>query len=67
MLDPWLGTPRRVLEEGRVNLLYRLESEDVPPLRLRLKIEINSREHFSGANLVKRPGGYGRGNGAVTH
>lgn len=38
VLDPWLGTPRRVLREGRVNLLYRFESEDVPPLRLRLKI-----------------------------
>jgi hypothetical protein len=35
-LDPWLGTPKRVLKEGRVNLLYRFESEDVPPLRLRV-------------------------------
>lgn len=55
VLDPWLGTPRRVLKEGRVNLLYRFESEDVPPLRLRLKIEINSREHFSELGLVRMP------------
>ena len=54
-LDPWLGTPRRVLKEGRVNLLYRFDSEDAPPLRLRLKIEINSREHFSELGLVRVP------------
>lgn len=55
VLDPWLGKPRRVLKEGRVNLLYRLESEDIPPLPLRLKIEINSREHFSALGLVRKP------------
>jgi len=54
-LDPWLGTPRRVLKEGRVNLLYRFDSEDASPLRLRLKIEINSREHFSELGLVRVP------------
>lgn len=46
-LDPWLGEPRRVLKEGRVNLVYRFASEQVPPRPMRLKIEINSREHFS--------------------
>jgi hypothetical protein len=54
MLDPWLGTPRRALKEGRVNLLYRFESEDVPPLRLRLKID-NSRKHFSELGLMRMP------------
>ncbi len=54
-LDPWLGTPRRELKEGRVNLLYRFDSEDAPPLRLRLKIEINSREQFSELGLVRVP------------
>ena len=47
VLDPWLGEPRRVFHEGRVNLVYRFESEDAPPLRLKLKVEINTREHFS--------------------
>lgn len=47
VLDPWLGEPRRVLKEGRVNLVYRFASEQVPPRTMRLKIEINSREHFS--------------------
>ena len=30
-----------------MTFVYRFDSEDMPPLRLRLKIEINSREHFS--------------------
>ena len=55
VLDPWLGTPRRDLKEGRVNLLYRFDSEDSPPIRLRLKIEINTREHFSELGLVRVP------------
>ena len=55
VLDPWLGTPQRKFKEGRVNLVYRFDSDDSPPLRLRLKIEINSREHFSEFGLVKVP------------
>ncbi len=54
-LDPWLGEPRRVSKEGRVNLAYRFSSEDVPPLQLRLKIEINTREHFSERGLEMIP------------
>ncbi len=46
-LDPWLGSPQWKQNEGRVTLNYRFDSEDAPPLRLRLKIEINSREHFT--------------------
>lgn len=46
-LDPWLGEPQRDQSEGRVTLNYRFLSEDAPPLRLRLKVEINSREHFT--------------------
>lgn len=46
-LDPWLGAPQRSQSEGRVTLNYRFLSEDAPPLRLRLKVEINSREHFT--------------------
>jgi predicted nucleotidyltransferase component of viral defense system len=47
VLDPWLGEPRRQIKEGRVNLVYRYESEDEPPRTMRVKLEINSREHFS--------------------
>ena len=37
VLDPWLGQPSRAFTEERVNLVYRFNSEDVPPLKLRLK------------------------------
>ncbi|MFM7148438.1 MAG: nucleotidyl transferase AbiEii/AbiGii toxin family protein [Gemmataceae bacterium] len=46
-LDPWLGKPKRASAEGGVSLVYRFDSE-IPPTRpLRLKIEINTREHFT--------------------
>jgi len=46
-LDPWLGRPRRSRGPGAATLTYRFVSE-VPPVQLmRLKIEINTREHFA--------------------
>jgi predicted nucleotidyltransferase component of viral defense system len=54
-LDPWLGKPTRDRAEGGFSLLYRFESE-IPPVRpLRLKIEINTREHFTVLGLQSRP------------
>ena len=47
VLDSWLGDPQWKQNEGRVTFDYRFDSEDAPPLRLRLKVEINSREHFT--------------------
>ncbi len=44
-LNPWLGEPKRKQSEGRVTLIWRVESEEGIPLRL--KVEINSREHFA--------------------
>lgn len=55
VLDPWLGTPQRKFKAGRVNLVYRFDSADSPPIRLKLKIEINSREHFTELGLVGVP------------
>lgn len=55
VLDPWLGTPQRKLKEGRVNLVYRFASEDSPPLKMKLKIEINTREHFTELGLASVP------------
>lgn len=46
-LDPWLGKPKWKQNEGRVTFTYRVQSEDVPPVRLQLKVETNTREHFS--------------------
>jgi hypothetical protein len=31
VLDPWLGTPRRDLKEGRVNLVYRIPQSYITP------------------------------------
>lgn len=53
VLDPWLGKPRWKQTKGRVTFVYSFESEDTPPLRLRLKVEINSREHFSVFDLER--------------
>ncbi len=55
ILNPWLGQPRWKQSEGRVTFIYRFESEDAPPLPLRLKIEINSREHFTVFGFADHP------------
>lgn len=47
VLDPWLGVPRWKQTEGRVTFVYRFASEDAPPIPMKLKVEINSREHFA--------------------
>ncbi|HVB33795.1 MAG TPA: nucleotidyl transferase AbiEii/AbiGii toxin family protein [Patescibacteria group bacterium] len=47
VLDPWLGKPQWKQTEGRVTFVYRFESEETPPIPLRLKVETNSREHFA--------------------
>jgi len=51
-LNPWLGNPKRKQSEGRVTLTYRVASEEGLPLRL--KVEINSREHFTVLGFDKR-------------
>lgn len=55
VFDPWLGKPQWKQSEGRVTFVYRFNSEGEPPLRLRLKVEINSREHFSVYGLTAAP------------
>lgn len=55
VLDPWLGEPQWKQSKGRVTFKYGFESEDSPPIRMRLKIEINSREHFSVFGLSRIP------------
>jgi predicted nucleotidyltransferase component of viral defense system len=55
VLDSWLGTPKRSFGEGRVALTYRMQSEGPPALPMRLKIEINSREHFSVLDIEEHP------------
>ncbi len=55
VLDPWLGRPRWKQTEGRVTFVYRFQSEDTPPLTLRLKVEINSRERFTVYGFIQQP------------
>lgn len=47
VLDPLLGKPQWKQTDGRITFIYRYNSEDAPPIPLRLKVEINSREHFA--------------------
>lgn len=55
LLCPWLGDPRRKQGKDIVTLTFSSESE-VPPIEpLRLKIEINTREHFHVNDLEERP------------
>jgi predicted nucleotidyltransferase component of viral defense system len=55
VLNVFLGKPRRVQKERSVTLIYRVDSEGPPVVPLRLKIEINTREHFGVMGLFKRP------------
>lgn len=50
-----LGKPQWKQTEGRVTFSYRFDSEDMPPVRLKLKVEINTREHFSVYGLKAVP------------
>lgn len=46
-LNIWLGEPKVKRWHGRVTLIYYFESEAEPKLPGKLKIEINTQEHFS--------------------
>ena len=47
VLDPWLGRPQWKQTDGRITFKYRFLSEDPTPIPLRLKVEVNTREHFT--------------------
>ena len=53
----FLGEPKRSPKAHNFTLLFRFESEFPPSLNLRLKVETNTKEHFSVANLIKIPFG----------
>jgi predicted nucleotidyltransferase component of viral defense system len=46
-LDIWLGKARWERSRANSSLIYRFDSEIAPVEPLRLKVEINTREHFS--------------------
>jgi predicted nucleotidyltransferase component of viral defense system len=47
ILTPWLGEPRLNQGQGHVTATYRFQTEGSTPIPAKLKIEINTREHFS--------------------
>jgi predicted nucleotidyltransferase component of viral defense system len=55
VLNPVLGTPRRLQKEGSVTLIYRAESEIAPVVSMKVKVEMNTREHFTVEGLKKVP------------
>ena len=53
ILDNWLGTPKRKLTKRGAKLIYRYQSsEDIPA---KLKIEINTTEHYHMLNHLVVP------------
>jgi predicted nucleotidyltransferase component of viral defense system len=53
-LDPWLGQPRWKVGQGRFTLYYRFDTTFTPVVQMRVKIEINTREHFAVHGLTTR-------------
>ena len=54
-LDPWLGTPKSKTKRNGVQLLYGFDTEFPPVRRMRVKVEVNTREHFSELGLLTMP------------
>jgi len=54
-LDPWLGKPKWKQGRGRFTLYYRFETTFVPVVNMRLKVEINTREHFNVLGINRVP------------
>ena len=55
LLNDFLGAPRRKQTKQSVILTYRMESEGPPVVQMRLKVEINTREHFVVEGYKKQP------------
>ena len=53
-LDPWLGKPKWKAGKGRFTLYYRFETTIAPVVRARVKLEINTREHFAVLGFATR-------------
>ncbi len=55
VLNPVLGEPRRLQKEDSATLIYRVASEIPPIMQMKVKIEINTREHFSAEGFQRVP------------
>jgi predicted nucleotidyltransferase component of viral defense system len=54
LLNSFLGEPRRNRAKGAVTLIYRMQSEGPPVVPMRMKVEINTREHFAVEGFRKK-------------
>jgi len=54
-LDPWLGPHAYEHREHSVRATWRFSTEVAPSRRMRLKVEANTREHFTVRGLVRTP------------
>jgi predicted nucleotidyltransferase component of viral defense system len=54
-LEPWLGKAKWKQGEGRITFYFRFTAEGASPVPMRLKVEINTREHFAVYGLRKAP------------
>lgn len=55
VLDPWLGPPKWELNTNDIKFIYKVVSEIAPVATIKLKIEINTREHIAVAGVVQHP------------
>lgn len=54
VLEPWLGKPKKKFGEGRATLLYGFEPTEPQLGKMRVKIEINTREHYTVLGLTRK-------------
>lgn len=54
-LDPWLGKPKYKQTNGRVTFYYKFKTEGAPVKEMKLKVEINTREHGSVFDVIEKP------------
>ncbi len=54
IIDPWLGSPSYKRNEGRFTLYYTFLTENEPISKRKIKIEINTREHFSVMGYIEK-------------
>lgn len=54
-LNPFLGGPQWDNKENSLNMTYRVQSELPPVMTLHLKVEVNTREHFTVQGLRQLP------------
>ncbi len=55
VLASWLGMPKHEVKANAAKLYYRFESETQPGTMLRVKVEINTREHIPAERVVTHP------------